>query len=50
MRRGTVEGYRAGWRWRISARSLDDYANPVYGFLMEMPGPKIFLTKREDHE
>ncbi len=50
LRQGNIQGYRSGKRWMVSVRSLDKYTDPVMGFLLELPGPKLFLTKREDKD
>ncbi len=54
LRQGKLEGYKehhAGrLRWWVSVRSLDRYANPWTGFLMDRPGPKLYLTRREDQD
>ncbi|MBM4425505.1 MAG: helix-turn-helix domain-containing protein [Chloroflexi bacterium] len=50
LRSKEIEGYKRGWSWMVSVRSLDNYADPVTGFLLELPGPKLFLTRREDKE
>ena len=50
LRSGEIDGYKRGWSWMVSVRSLDNYTDPVEGFLLELPGPKLFLTRREDKE
>jgi hypothetical protein len=51
LRQGKIEGFKehhAGrFRWRVSVRSLDQYSNPWTGFLMDQPGPKLYLTRRD---
>ena len=48
LRQGDILGHKQGWYWQVSAKSLFAYTNPVNGFALDLPGPKIFLTKRED--
>ena len=50
LRSGEIDGYKKGRTWMVSVRSLDNYADPVTGFLLELPGPKLFLTKRDQSE
>jgi Helix-turn-helix domain len=55
LRQGKLEGFKehhAGkLRWFVWVRSLDKYTNPWNGFLMDRPGPKIYLRRRhEDKE
>jgi len=54
LRQGVIRGFKGAYKgkshWLVSVRSLDQYANPVRGFLLELPGPKIFLTRREEGE
>jgi hypothetical protein len=48
LRSGEVQGYKLGWFWWVSASSLSQYTDPIHGFLLDRPGPKLFLTKREE--
>ncbi len=48
LRQGEIRGYKDGWRWMVSASSLRQYTDPVHGFLLELPGPKMFLTRRDE--
>jgi len=54
LREGVIRGYKAAQagkvRWLVSARSLKDYADPLYGFLLDLPGPKLFLKKLDEEE
>lgn len=50
LRSGEIEGYKKRWTWMVSVRSLDNYADPVTGFLLELPGPKLFLERRGEKE
>jgi excisionase family DNA binding protein len=49
LREGVISGYKASYggkrHWLVSAASLKHYADPVVGFLLDLPGPKIFLKK-----
>ena len=49
LREGVINGYKASHggkqHWLVSAVSLKCYTDPVMGFLMDLPGPKIFLKK-----
>ncbi len=49
LRKGSILGYKAHrFRgWMVSRRSLDAYTNPVTGFALDLPGPKLFLTRRK---
>lgn len=49
LRQSEIRGYKDGWRWMVSASSLRRYTDPVYGFLLELPGPKMFLSRREEN-
>jgi Helix-turn-helix domain len=52
LRQGKLEGFKehhgGQYRWFVSVRSLDKYANPWTGFLMDRPGPKIYLRRRDE--
>ena len=48
LRSGEIRGYKSGWRWMVSAASVGEYSDPVHGFLLELPGPKIYLTRRHE--
>lgn len=52
LREGVIRGYKAPvegrQRWMISAASLRDYTDPIQGFLLDLPGPKLFLRRRDD--
>jgi Helix-turn-helix domain len=50
LRAGDIQGYKRGWWWMVSTHSLDAYTDPIMGFLLELPGPKLYLTKREDND
>jgi excisionase family DNA binding protein len=49
LREGRLRGFKAnvrGYRrWLVSVASLDEYTNPVDGFLLDMPGPKLYLRR-----
>jgi hypothetical protein len=52
LREGVLRGYktteRGKERWLVAAASLRQYTDPFHGFLLELPGPKLFLRRRED--
>jgi hypothetical protein len=49
LRRGVLHGYKTSQggraRWLVSIYSLRHYTDPINGFLLDMPGPKLFLSK-----
>ena len=49
LREGVIRGYKGAYggkqRWMVSTYSLKHYTDPVIGFLLDLPGPKIFLKK-----
>jgi DNA-binding IclR family transcriptional regulator len=51
LREGRLVGFKehhsGQFRWWVSVRSLEEYTNPWTGFLMDRPGPKMYLTKRD---
>ena len=54
VRAGTIEGHKAridgARRWYVSAESLSQYTDPFYGFLLDLPGPKLYLTRVNDDD
>lgn len=54
LREGTLHGYKAVHRgkqcWWVSAASLKRYTNPRSGFLLDLPGPKLFLKRRDEED
>jgi hypothetical protein len=52
LRQGAISGYKIKYqgrhRWMVSVRSLDYYVDPDTGFMLDRPGPKIFLRRREE--
>jgi hypothetical protein len=54
LRTGAIYGYKATVqgrsRWLVSAASLRLYADPIDGFLLDMPGPKLYLRRVDDDE
>lgn len=55
LRRGVLQGYKTiqgrTRRWMVSVASLRQYADPINGFLLDMPGPRLFLSKlNEDRD
>jgi hypothetical protein len=51
LREGVIHGYKASYQgkqhWLVSTISLKHYTDPVIGFLLDLPGPKIFLKKSD---
>lgn len=54
LRRGVMRGFKLNHggrqRWMVSVRSLQHYTDPITGFLLDLPGPKLYLRKRDDEE
>ncbi len=54
LRAGVVRGHkvthRGRRRWVVSAASLKRYTDPFHGFLLDLPGPKLFLRRQADGE
>jgi hypothetical protein len=54
LRVGVVRGYKLNHggrqRWMVSVRSLQHYTDPITGFLLDLPGPKLYLRKRDEGE
>lgn len=52
LRQGVLDGYKAACRgksrWLVSVASLTRYTHPEYGFLLDLPGPKLFLKRRSE--
>lgn len=52
LRAGVVRGYKANLRgrrrWVVSALSLKRYTDPFHGFLLDLPGPKLFLRRQDE--
>ena len=52
LREGALRGYKTReqgkQRWMVSAASLQQYTDPFHGFLLELPGPKLYLRRRQD--
>ena len=52
VRAGTLVGYKANVggarRWFVSADSLSEYTDPYLGFLLDLPGPKLYLRRVND--
>jgi hypothetical protein len=34
----------------VSVASLKQYTDPVYGFLLDLPGPKLFLRRMDEED
>jgi excisionase family DNA binding protein len=47
LRSKEIDGYKIGWHWWVSTSSLSQYSDPIDRFLLDLRGPKLFLTKRE---
>ena len=51
MREGALRGYKTREQgkqhWMVSAASLKQYTDPFHGFLLELPGPKLYLRRRQ---
>ncbi len=51
LRAGIIYGYKSSYQgkqhWLVSPRSLKNYTDPVMGFLLDLPGPKIYLKKTQ---
>ena len=55
VRRGVLLGYKTSYqgrsrRWMVSVVSLRHYADPINGFLLDMPGPRLFLSKLHEDQ
>lgn len=55
LRRGVLQGYKTtsqggASRWMVSIQSLRSYTDPITGFALDMPGPKMFLSKLDERE
>jgi hypothetical protein len=54
LRHGVLDGYKAAFRgkshWLVSVASLTRYTHPIYGFALDLPGPKLFLKRRSDRQ
>ncbi|MEP7359545.1 MAG: helix-turn-helix domain-containing protein [Anaerolineales bacterium] len=54
VRTGKLEGYKANVggvrRWYVSADSLSQYTDPFWGFLLDLPGPKLYLRRVNDED
>ena len=54
LRQGKLEGFKdhhsGKMHWLVSIRSLDSYTNPWNGFLLDLPGPKPYLRRRDERD
>lgn len=54
LREGILRGYKTResgrQRWMVLVASLREYTHPFHGFLLELPGPKLFLRRRDEAE
>jgi excisionase family DNA binding protein len=52
LREGIIRGYKSAFegrqRWMVSVLSLKQYTDPFHGFLLERPGPKLFLRRQDE--
>ncbi len=52
LREGALRGYKTREQgkqhWMVSAASLRQYTDPFHGFLLELPGPKLYLRRRQE--
>jgi DNA-binding Lrp family transcriptional regulator len=52
LRQGILDGYKANVdgrrRWMVSVVSVRVYTDPVRGYLLNLPGPKLFLSQLRD--
>ncbi len=52
LREGALRGYKTREQgkqhWMVSAASLKQYTDPFHGFLLELPGPKLYLRRRQE--
>ena len=51
---GRLRGYKTVIRgrtcWLVSAQSLRGYCDPIEGFLLDEPGPKLYLRRLNDSQ
>ncbi len=54
LREGALRGYKTReqgkQRWMVSVLSLKQYTDPFHGFLLERPGPKLFLRRQDERD
>lgn len=54
LRRGVLRGFKVTSegrrRWFVSVFSLRQYADPMTGFLLTSPGPKLFLKRLDEDQ
>ena len=54
VRTGVIEGHKANYdghiRWYVSAAALSAYTDPFRGYLLDKPGPKLYLRRAGDDE
>jgi excisionase family DNA binding protein len=52
LRQGVLRGFKTVHggrrRWLVSMASLRQYTDPMTGWLLDMPGPKLFLKRAEE--
>ena len=54
LRRGVLRGFKATsgkrHKWMVSVLSLRQYTDPINGFMLDQPGPRLFLSKLYDDD
>jgi hypothetical protein len=54
LRSGQLRGYKQSFngrkRWMVSVRSLRQYTDPYNGYLLDLPGPKLYLRRVDDDD
>ncbi len=54
LRDGVLEGYKTSEggsrRWLVSVASLRRYSDPWVGYLLDLPGPKLFLRRLDGND
>ncbi|MBI4771492.1 MAG: hypothetical protein HY784_14055 [Chloroflexi bacterium] len=45
LREEVLRGFKARGRWLVSVASLREYSHPFSGWLLDLPGPKLFLQR-----
>mgnify|MGYP002397819591 CR=1 FL=1 len=54
LRQGALRGFKTAHagrrRWLVSVASLRQYTDPLTGWLLDLPGPKLFLRRAEEPE
>lgn len=54
LRQGVIRGFKATvggrQRWLVSVASLRQYTDPMTGWLLDQPGPKLFLRRQRNDD